>query len=175
MSDISNPYRSPEAGAEVIKPLISYGTLTASMVKNLVDASPWLRFMGIMGFIVSGLYALGGIIALIAMPLAMRVLSEASSFLSVYLGGGIGIALIYAVILIGAGALMFFPAFFTYRFGSKLRSFSLNNSEQELELAFKNNKSLWKFNGILMIVGLAVLPVFIIIGIVIAVAAMAIG
>ena len=51
----------------------------------------------------------------------------------------------------------------------------LGKAAARLELAFKNNKSLWKFNGILLIIGLAVIPALVIIAIVAAVAALAIG
>ena len=81
--------------------------------------------------------------------------------------------IVYSLYFIGAGVLMFFPAFFTYKFGVKIRAFTRTNSEQELELAFKNNKSLWKFNGILTIIGLAIIPLVIILGIIAVVAAFA--
>jgi hypothetical protein len=37
-----------------------------------------------------------------------------------------------------------------------------SNSDKDLEDAFKNNKSLWKFYGILVIVYLALIPVLLI-------------
>jgi hypothetical protein len=42
-------------------------------------------------------------------------------------------------------------------------------AEQDLELAFKNNKSLWKFIGILAIIQLAIIPVTMIFGIIAAI------
>ena len=176
MSDIANPYQSPEAKTEAIKPLSAQGFLTESMLKNLSDASPWLQFLGVMGFIGAGLCALGGLGSLIVIPFttsAINFLGDELGGLSVFFGTAGPIMIVYAIYMIGAGALMFFPALFTYRFGAKLRSYVQNNTEQDLEAAFKNNKSLWKFNGILMIIGLAAIPVLIIIGIVVAVAAVA--
>jgi hypothetical protein len=44
-----------------------------------------------------------------------------------------------------------------------------SGGEQDLEQAFKYNKSLWKFSGILMIVYLAIVPVAVAIGVIAAV------
>jgi MFS family permease len=174
MSDIDNPFQSPDANTEIVKPLVSQGALTDTMMKYLSDASPWLRFMGIMGFIGSGFMVLGGLVSIVIMPFIVSALEEASSFLSGFIGA-LSLMIVYALYMIGVGALIFFPALFTYRFGAKIRSYVLTNSEGELEQAFRNNRSLWKFNGILTIIGIAIIPVSIIIGIVVAVAFMAIG
>ena len=172
MSDDTNPYQSPAANTEVVQPLIAQGILTENMVKNLSDASPWLRFLGIMGFIGSGLSIMGGLVSLVVMPLVSRIMQQPLDYYSISLSS-FNPALIYSLYFIVAGLIMFFPALFSYRFGSRIRAYTQTNSGQDLELAFKNNKLLCKFNGILMIIGLAVLPVIIIVGIVALVANLA--
>jgi hypothetical protein len=77
--------------------------------------------------------------------------------------------LIYLVV----GVVAFFPARFTLGFGTKIRNYLLSNAEQDLEAAFQNNKSLWKFNGILAIVYLAFIPIGIIGMVIAAIAAAA--
>jgi hypothetical protein len=173
MSDTSNPFQSPEADAQVVRPLVSQGTLTEIMVKNLNGASPWIRFIGIMGFIGSGFTVLGGIVSLFVMPFASSILDEIPDTFSMFVGSFAPMMAVYAVYVLGAGVVMFFPALFTYRFGTKIRSYVLTNSEAELELAFRNNLSLWKFMGILTIIGLAAVPILTIISVVIIAAAMA--
>ena len=177
MSDTVNPYQSPEADTKTVSPLVSQSSLTEPMMKYLNEASPWLRFLGVVGFIGSGLMVAGGLLCLVIMPLAKGILNAASDFFSfsAVLDPFIPLMAVYALYFIGAGTLMFFPALFTYRFGERIRSFFQTNSEGELELAFRNNRSLWKFKGILTIIGLAAFPVIIIITIIIAVAVMAIG
>jgi len=177
MSDFENPYQSPAAGTEEIKSLTAHGTLTETMVKYLSDASPWLRFIGIMGFITSGMYALGGIITLITIPIAgsLEIFEEASVYISYFSQSFGWVMVFYSLIFIVAGVLTFFPALFTYRFGAMIRRYTRTNSEQELEQAFKNNKFLWKFNGILLIIALAAIPVFFVLIIFIFIAVMAIG
>ena len=170
MSDAVNPYQSPETVAVPEKPLTAQGTLTESMLLYLKGASPWLMFLGILGFIGAGFMVLGGIIFMALAPMMTGVWSEvpgmeeAGKYLGAAFSGGI------AVIYIGIGVLLFFPAFFKYRFGEKIRSYLRTGMEQELELAFRNNKSLWKFLGIISIIELAVIPVMIIVGIIAAVA-----
>jgi hypothetical protein len=165
MSDIINPYQSPENPSVPEKPLESRSALTETMLSYLKEASPWLRFIGVLGFIGSGLMCLGGIIFMIVM--------FAASDFTENLGGALTglIGLIY----IPMGALYFFPARFTYYFGAKIRDYRFTNSEQDLEMAFKNNKSLWKFIGILAIIALAFIPLFIILAIVGGIAAVAGG
>jgi hypothetical protein len=113
----------------------------------LKEASPWLRFIGIVYYIVCGFMVAGGLISLIAAPLMENLdIDGTTGFLT-----GIGY-LVSAVI-------MFFPARFIYSFGARLRNYFLSNKAKELELAFKYNKSLWKFYGVMTIVILALIPI----------------
>ena len=69
MSDVVNPYQSPEAPAIPVNPLAAQGVLTETMLSYLKGASPWIRFIGILGFISSGISALWGICMLVLFPL----------------------------------------------------------------------------------------------------------
>jgi hypothetical protein len=155
MSD--NPYQSPQTGAAPV-PAAS-GILTETMVLSLKGASPWLRFLGIMGFIGCGILAAAGIVMMIAGSSFIPGMDELGSFTAAALG----------VLYIILGVVGFFPARFTYCFGARIRGFLRNSAEQELELAFKYNKSFWKFSGIVTIIYLAIIPVVIVIGVIVAV------
>jgi uncharacterized membrane protein SirB2 len=122
--------------------------LTGMMVRYLKEAAPWLRFIGILSFIGCGFMFLGGIAFLILTFILPDFTGELDEF-----GGWIG-SIVYIIL----GVLMFFPARFTYTFGAKIRVYLRSNSEGDLEEALKNNKALWKFNGILYIIGLALVP-----------------
>jgi hypothetical protein len=161
MSDSVNPYQSPEAESVPVKSAGSAGNLNDAMVRYLREASPWARFLGIMGFIQCGLMALGGLVSLAVIPAFISELSDLSGVPS-FIAGGMG-GLVGVIYIIGA-ALLFFPARFAYNFGTKIRSYQRSNAEEDLESAFKNNKSLWKFFGILTIVSLALIPFSLIIG-----------
>jgi hypothetical protein len=148
------------------------------MLAHLKGASPWLRFIGILGFIGCGFAILGAIALLFLIPSLGTAMNEAweavpemASYSDIFSGLFSGIALVYSVIY---AVLLFFPSRFIYSFGSKIRSYFQNGSDQELEAAFKNNSSLWKYIGIIAIISLAFIPLLIIIGI-IATAAVVIG
>lgn len=157
MSDTINPYQSPQAD---IKPnlLNSPGGLTESMMTYLRDASPWLRFIGVLSFIGCGFIALMGILSLLAPGFG--------NFYDLWESWG-GAVAAFGVFYLGIAVLMIFPARFIYNFGTKIRNYLRSGAEQDLELAFKNNKSLWKFYGIMSIVYLAITPVLIVVGIIV--------
>ncbi|MDR0402073.1 MAG: hypothetical protein LBH35_00630 [Treponema sp.] len=155
MSDIpENPYESPQAEINPVKPLAAQGLITETMLFYLKKASPWLRFVGIAGFIMLGLNALIGL-TLIA---GIQSFGNTIPGWSGAMGAGIG------VFYLGGIALMFFPVFFIFQFGRKIKSYVHTGNEEDLEQAFKNNKSLWKFMGILSIIFLSFLALMIVFG-----------
>jgi hypothetical protein len=171
MSDTSNPYQSPETAVDPVKPLVAQGVLTETMLVYLKQASPWLRFVGILGFIQCGFTVLGGFFSFAMVPLreiwrALSLISGfegfSSNFIPVF-GGAFGVYLLVAAFF------TFFPSYFAYTFGSKIRSYLQTGAEKDLEKALKSNKSLWKFIGVLVIVGLAFIPMMLIITIIVAV------
>jgi len=160
MSDLENPYQSPETP---IIPETSYDSgvsLSVKMLQYLFEASPWMRFIGILGYIGSALSCLGGIIFTIIMLSNSDLTGEFDVFPS----------WIFPLVYIPVGLLLFFPSHFTFKSGQKIRNYQHSHLCEELETAFKYNKSLWKFNGILYIIYLAALPaltiIFLVIGIV---------
>jgi hypothetical protein len=158
MSDYENPYKSPETAIVPEKPQGSGSGLNETMLGYLKEASPWMRFIGILGFIGAGFCCLIGIISAIFSTAFFGSIEGLESF-------PIGVLSLFYV---AGGALYFFPARFTYFCGAKIRDYQLSGSDEDMELAFKNNKSLWKFNGILCIVFLALTPVFVILSVIFA-------
>jgi len=173
MSDTANPYQSPETVAAPLKPLVDQGAITETMLIHLKNTSPWLRFVGILGFIGAGITVLWGILFLALGSIMGQIWSsipgiETFSEISGDLGAFSGI--LVGLLITGAAALIFFPSLYVYRFGVKIRSYLRQGREQDLELAFGNNKSFWKFVGILYIIYLAIIPVTIVIAVIIAAA-----
>jgi len=163
MSDTNNPYQSVNVNIEDKTPVpAGDAILTASMLSHLSRAQPWLRFLGVMGYIGVGFIALAGVIMMFASPLLSR-------FGDTGLSGGmaVGMGALYLVLAVTA----FFPAKFTFKFGNKIRAYRQGGRPEDLEEAFSNNRSLWKFSGILMIIYLAVIPVVLIVSIIIGISA----
>jgi len=161
MSDYENPYKSPETSIVPEKIQGTGNVLTETMLGYLKEASPWMRFIGVLGFIGAGLTCISGIIFALASS-ALTDFIEGFGNIPVWL-----LSLIY----IGIGALFFIPARFTYDFGAKIKSYQFSGSNEDLEAAFKNNRSLWKFQGILYIICIALIPFSIVVGIIVAAAA----
>ena len=155
MSDIVNPYQSPEAVVVQDNVPAAQGALTEATLIQLKGASPWLRFVGILGFIWAGFTVLIGIVFLVLVPLFTQSIVGLEPF------DGIMDAVywvIIAVFTIIAGGVMGLPALYMYRFGERIRGYLRTGAEQELETAFKNNRFFWKFTGIVCIVSLAFFP-----------------
>jgi hypothetical protein len=166
MSDMENPYQSPETP---IVPETSQSTgasLTETMLRYLTEASPWLRFIGVLGYIFCGLILLMGILGTAGASAitAATLGAEAASSIPTWL---------FLLIYLPIAVLFFFPAHFTFNFGQKIRNYKFSNSTEDLETAFKNNKSLWKFYGIICIIYLAFIPVSILIMIIMGIMAAA--
>jgi len=155
MSDIVNPYQSPETAVVTDNAPVAQGTLTETMLIQLKGASPWLRFVGVLGFIGAGFTILTGVVFLAVVPFITRSFAGLDSF-----SGSMGAAfwVIIALFCVIVGVFMVLPSLFMYRFGEKIRGYLRTGAEQELEAAFKNNRLLWKFIGIICIISLAFFP-----------------
>jgi hypothetical protein len=136
--------------------------LTDVMVTYLKAASPWLRFLGVLSYIGAGFCALFGAIILITAPLGADFSDVFDIFGDFGAIGGVVLGIFY----LAMGGFLFFPARFEYRFGARIRDYSLGNAEAQLEQAFKNVKAYFKFQGILAIIGLAMIPLLIVIAVV---------
>jgi len=166
MSDAVNPYQSPEAAVVPEKPLVIQGNLTETMLVYLKGAVPWLRFVGILGFIGAGLVVLMGFSMAPIVSVMNRAWAEIPGFESLRGVFSVTFSGFMVVMFIGAGLLMFFPSLYIFRFGEKINSYLRTGADRELELAFQNNKSFWKFVGIICIIQLAFIPLLIIGGII---------
>ncbi|MCL2230545.1 MAG: hypothetical protein FWC01_05565 [Treponema sp.] len=149
--DSDNQYNSLETPI-VPENAKGFGNLTETMLQYLKQASPWMQFIGILGFITCGLIAVGSIFLTVGLASAFAFLGEF---------GNIPIWLVVPLYL-SFGVLLFFPSFFAFNIGSKIRRHQYSNADEDLEQAFKNNKSLWKFSGIMCIISIASLPVILI-------------
>jgi hypothetical protein len=151
MSDFTNLFRTPDNPGTPEKQPGSQSGLTRPMLRYLIEASPWLRFVGIFSLGFCAIAVIGGIIT-------SAVLFMFPDFLDDFDGVSAALA---GLIYVPMGVLCFFPSWFIYKFGTKIRNYQFTNADEDLELAFKNNKSLWKFFGIFCIIFLALIPVFI--------------
>ena len=143
--------------------------LTDVMLAQLKRAAPWLQFVGIVGIVFAALSFSGGLFFLVGSALMGTFLAElgADLFGGVLPGvAGIGMGFSWALFYAGAGVVTLIPAIFTLRFGTKISGYLRGRSPADLERAFTANASLWKFNGILYIVTLALSGVAVVVAVV---------
>jgi len=154
MSDMLTPRSGYEVPSTLEKPKASQRSLTDAMLAHLNAASPWLRFVGVLGFVYAGLTVVGGLFSFLLLPLMGGLGDMMGGFW--FSDGILGwIGAWWGVFYIAIGVIIFIPSLFTYRFGAKIRSYSAAGADADLEMAFRNNKSLWKFYGILYIASIA--------------------
>jgi hypothetical protein len=145
MADTENPWQSPDTEV-VAEAGSSRDTLTATMIEHLKGASPWLRFIGVLGYI--------GAAFLILMGVAFIVVEAGNLYLLEAVFGNL-VDTFVGVLYMAMGVVAFFPARFTYKFGIKIRDYLLGGGAGDLETAFRYNQALWKFSGVLTIVWLS--------------------
>ncbi len=151
MSDSMNPYESPRTELQEQRAGESFGVVTEPMIASMKQSSSWIKFIAIYGYICAGITIVYGVVS-----------AFSTSFISYSWWDPIFSVLIGFFIII-TGIVIIVPLRFLYNFGSKMNSYVQTNNASSLELAFKNNKSFWKFCGILMIISLAFIPVSLII------------
>ncbi|MBN1520136.1 MAG: hypothetical protein JW923_08600 [Spirochaetales bacterium] len=152
MSDSNNPYQSPKAEASTVASMADSGAITGRMKDSISATAPWMRFLGIVGFVGAGIIALFGLFMMFGMMGSFAGMGALGAY--GFVGG---------LIYIGIAVVAFFPARYMFRAGTGFRSYVLSQRSETLEGALANNKSFWKFTGIITIIYLALIPVMIIV------------
>lgn len=168
MSDITNPYKSTQSDLNEQKLVVPQGFFSGTMISYLKAASPWIKFMSIIGFIGTGFMILAAIGILFLLPFIRNAISYEYAFVnSSFLLRSMNAAL--GVVYLAMGIIYIFPAKYLYGFSSKINLFLKTKDEHAMEHALANNASFWKFNGILVIISLAFVPLMFIFSIIAAV------
>jgi hypothetical protein len=121
---------------------------------NLMLATkPWVRFLGVIGFIMCGLMLLAGVVfALIC------VLGHATP-------QGIVIAVLYPIM----GLIYLYPSKCLFQYASRIGAFLAQGSMESLDHALEAQKNFWRFIGILTVIGLSLYALMIAVAILVAI------
>jgi hypothetical protein len=122
--------------------------VSQSVKEHLLTSAKWARFLAIVGFIFTGLTAIGS--------LFMVVTAISTGF-----GPLIGMSFLY----IGLTVAMIFPALYMIRFAGSITKGLNSNKQSEFEYGVQNLKSFYKFSGIFTIVFLSLYIILIIVGV----------
>lgn len=126
---------------------------------HLKEASVWGKFLGIMGFVYSGVIAISGILTGIALSGMWGNYGRRGPRL---MEAGIA-SLVY---LLGA-TIVFFMSLHLFRFSRKIQVAIISNDQLALPDSLRNLKLYFRFAGIISIITL-VLTVFAIVGVMLA-------
>ena len=140
-----NPYQPPAAaygqpypGAQALDPRAS-GEVSELAIELLRQTRPWVLFLSILAFLGSGFMLIAGV--------AFAGIGLASG--SGGLQGAVG--LMYLPI----GLIYVYPAIKMWAYGSAISRLGISRATVDLESALAQQKSLWKFLGIAVIVMIA--------------------
>ncbi len=127
-------------------------TVTEKTKEALGQASPWIRFLAILGFVGVGVLAIAGV----AMMIFGGAMGEAfgMGFLGILLGA----------FYVALAVLVFFPTRTMLRMAAKTKSYQASGNPADLEGFAVNAKALAKFYGIMTIVSLALVVLMVILG-----------
>ncbi len=129
-----NPYQAPREPRVATAGMPDAGQWTTPTVIELLSQTrPWVLFLSILGFISSGLLAVGGLLGGLAM-VAM---------------GGRGAEAVILIVYPLMGVIYFFPSLYLFRFAQAIRDLRDGRDVVHLENALSAQKSFWRFIGIL--------------------------
>tara|TARA_B110000977_G_C10930241_1_gene436764 strand:- start:248 stop:721 length:474 start_codon:yes stop_codon:yes gene_type:complete len=124
-------------------------TISNTAINDLSETGKWTKFLSIIGFIFSGLIVIMGLFS--------------GSIMSSIPNGQIsnmfnGMGIIAGGMYILMGLLYFFPSWYLFKFSQKIKKAlsTQNNNDLNLNAAFNNQKSFYKFWGILTIISIGI-------------------
>ena len=122
---------------------------TESMMLSLRQTKPWAMLISVLGFISIALMLLFSMGTLFVFPKG----AGGSSFFP---------GILSSIMNLLMGILYFFPALFLFKFASAIGRLLEGGGTKDMEEALINQKSFWKFAGILTLVmmGIAIIGMF---------------
>jgi hypothetical protein len=128
----------------------NYFCITESMLLSLRQTKPWARFLSIIGFISIGFMVIAGVVSMFTL---LKLDPNKAPALPMVLIGSVGNLLF--------GLLYFFPSLFLFKFASSIGRLLDGGGAHEMEKTLLNQKSFWRFVGILTLItfGLALLGI----------------
>lgn len=142
----NDPYTPPatneQEGGRAVNSQVSQAVLY-----QLAGTKPWVRFMSVLMFVGAGMMLLVAVGIALAGSQISR-LSAASGGTAVFSGTmGLVIAVLYGVLSI----VYIYPALKLWNYASRIADLLLTGSERDLVNALSQQRSFWKFLGILVL------------------------
>ena len=127
--------------------------LTPLAQQYLDETRPWVRFMSIVIFVMSGLMALMGLVMVLVGIFGGLAAGNTGGLGP--LGSAIGMG-VMALFYLALACVYIAPGVYLSRYAAAIQRLKANSTAGGLEDALKHQKSFWRFVGILTAVGLVV-------------------
>lgn len=138
-----DPYSSPATYAQ--PPSFSTGSaVSQGVVAQLAGTKPWVRFISVLMFLGAGLMLILGLV-MVVMGSAIASASNNQMF-----AGGMGVVL--AAVYIVMAAFYIYPALKLWKYANSIGALMSSGSVLDLETALSQQRSFWKFIGIIFLV-----------------------
>ena len=149
----SSPYEVSRGGASMV---------SAAAVAQLAATKPWVRLISVVIFVGAGFMLLGALFMLMAGGASMMAAAKSQGAPSALAGsmGGI-LAALYAVLAF----LYIFPGLKLWKYASAIGRLIQSGGENDLVDALNQQRSFWKFTGMIVLIMLVIYIVAIIVGI----------
>jgi hypothetical protein len=118
---------------------------------HLSEAARWAKFLSIVGFIMCGLIVVLGIFA--STMLAKMTGQYGRYENEIDMSGAVATTAAITYIIIAV--VLFFPYLFLFRFATKMKAALASNDQEVLNGSFQNLKVMFRYVGIITIIGLA--------------------
>ena len=109
---------------------------------HLLETVRWTKFLAIIGFVITGLFLVAALFIVIIGKSILAMTTE-------YPGGlAAGMGIIYII----AAGIYFYPVYALFKFSACMKKGILNDDRQLINDAFRYQKLMYKYMGILMII-----------------------
>ncbi len=126
--------------------------------KYLKETASWSTFLAIVGFFIAGLIILGSIV----------IAALGSSLLAMAGMASYGYGALFGLVFVVFAIVYIFPSLYLFRFADATKSGLASQSNSQMQKAFLNLKSFYKFVGI-AILAIIIFYVVLIIGVIVVV------
>jgi len=129
---------------------------------HLAEAARWARFLAIVGFVFIALFA---IFAIAGGSYIANMFGRSNQFNEVGSGFTTGMTVGFIIYYLCIGLLVFFAYLFLYRFAVNMKMALQGNNQELLNRSFQNLKVLYRYWGILTVIGLIFFALFLLIAV----------
>jgi hypothetical protein len=138
--------------------------VTERIYDVLGRTKPWVRLMAVLGFIGAGFMLLGGVFMLLGGGI-MAAAASSGHGSSGAMGAlpFAGFQVVLAIFYLAIGALYLFPSLKLWKYGTWIGQMLLSRAVTDLEEALEQQRSFWKFLGIMALAIMALYAVLVVV------------